>query len=75
MPYFLSYRNAKDAVDHVIKLLAAEKYRTDYLNGEVLKSRKGFFIDVSCETDPQITVRFRHLLREYVRTMRKYISV
>ena len=75
MKHFLSYGNARAAREHVLKLLRTEGYGTEYLNVEVTGTKKGFFIEATSETDPQMVARFRHLLREYVRTMRKYVSV
>lgn len=73
--HFLSYDNARAARQHVLKLLRTEGYNTEYLNVEIIGAKKGFFIEATSETDPQMVTRFRHLLREYVRTMRKYVTV
>ena len=75
MKHFLSRDNALDAGRHVLKLLSIEGYKTEYLVINVTKDRHGFFIDASSETDPQMADRFRHLFREYVRTLRSQITV
>lgn len=75
MTHFLYYDNALAAREHVLKLLRAEGYNTEYLEVEIIAGRKDFLIDATSETDPQMVARFRHLLREYIRSMRKYISV
>ena len=75
MTHFLYYDNALTAREHVLKLLKTEGYNTEYLEVEIIAGRKDFLIDATSETDPQMVARFRHLLREYIRSMRKYISV
>ena len=75
MTHFLYYDNALAAREHVLKLLRTEGYNTEYLDVEVIAGKKGFLIEATSETDPQMVARFRHLLREYVRSMRKYVSV
>ena len=75
MTHFLYYDNALTAREHVLKLLKTEGYNTEYLEVEIIAGRKDFLIDATSETDPQMVARFRHLLREYIRSMRKYISL
>ena len=75
MASFLYYDNATAARDYVLKLLITEGYNTEYLNVEIIGAKKSFFIEATSETDPQMVARFRHLLREYVRSMRKYVSL
>ena len=75
MTHFLYYDNALTAREHVLKLLKTEGYNTEYLEVEIIAGRKDFLIDATSETDPQMVARFRHLLREYIRSMRKYVSV
>ncbi|KKS07480.1 hypothetical protein A3K01_02685 [candidate division WWE3 bacterium RIFOXYD1_FULL_43_17] len=75
MKHFLSRDNALTAKEHVLKLLRTEGYKTECLEITIIKDRQGFFIEALSETDPQMVNRFRHLFREYIRTLRSRITV
>ncbi|KKS28483.1 hypothetical protein A2425_02810 [candidate division WWE3 bacterium RIFOXYC1_FULL_42_17] len=75
MIIFMSYDNALAASKQVVGLLRTEGYKIEYLKVEIVKNKNGFFIEASSEMDPLMAGRFRHLLKEYTKTYRKYISI
>jgi len=71
----LSYDSAREMKDYVVKLLQTEGYSTEYLKIEIVRDKRGFFIEASSETDPQMVTRFKHLLRERLRTLRSALNL
>lgn len=75
MKHFLSYDSAREMKDCVVKLLQTEGYSTEYLKIEIVKDKRGFFIEASSEIDPQVVARFKHLLRERVKSLRSAVNL